>query len=159
MVEFTSVRQIGIVVNDLEETIRTYTEQLGCTEWYRFQILPEDLVKYPQIIRGKEKVVGFKGAKTLIGTVEFEFFESLQGETIYKEYIDEQPRNKGVQHIAFNTDNFQKAAEYLTSKYTPLQIGVTPTGMKVMLFDTYEDFGYSIEISGMLEDLNNGSEK
>lgn len=151
MVKFSSVRQIGIVVDDLEATIALYTEQFGCTEWSRFQILPEDLDKCPQIIRGEPRTVGFKGAKTMIGAVEFEFFESLVGETIYKEYIETQPRNKGIQHIAFNTEDFRAAAEYLSQKYAPLQLGVTPTGMKVMLFDSYDDLGYSVEISSIPE--------
>jgi len=150
MINFSGVRQVAIVVDDLEATIKTYTEKFGCVNWIRFQVVPEDLVKFPHIVRGKPRDVGFKGAKTKIGELEFEFFETISGETIYKEYIDTQPRKKGIQHISFNTDDFPATAEALCQQYEVLQEAETPTGMKVMLFDSYEELGYSIEIAYIL---------
>ena len=147
MHKFSGVRQVGIVVDNLDETVKLYSEKFGCENWIFFQVLPEDMEMFPHLIKGEPRSVGFKGAKAMIGNLEFEFFESLVGETIYKEYIDAQPRPKGIQHISFNTDDFPAAVEYLSSQYKVLQEAKTPTGMQVMLFDSYDELGYSIEIA------------
>jgi len=120
MISFGSVRQIGIIVDDLEDTIKLYSEKFGCANWVRYKVDPDDLVKYPHIIRGEPKNISIKVAKTHIGELEFEFIQTIDGDTIYKEYLDTQPRKNGIQHISFNTDDFSAAAEFLSRQYEVL---------------------------------------
>ena len=146
MNNFESVRQIGIAVDDLEETIKIYTEIFGCEKWTCYKVGPEELANYPQYIHGEQRDINLKVAKTFIGTLEFEFIETIYGETIQKEYLDTQPRKNGVQHISFNTNDFSSAAEFLGKKYEVISEAKTPSGWNVMFFDAYDDLGYAIEI-------------
>jgi len=146
MISFDSVRQIGIIVDDLEETIKIYTEKFGCENWVRYKVDPEDLVKYPHIIRGEPKDISIVVAKTCIGALEFEFIQTIFGDTIYNEYLETQPRKNGIQHISFNTDDFPAAVEFLSQQYEVLIEAKAPSGWEVKFFDTYDDLGYAIEI-------------
>ena len=147
---FKSVRQVGIAVDDLEDTIRIYTEKFGCENWIRYNVDPEEFDKYPTLTHGEPRNVRLVVAKTHIGDLELEFIQTIEGDTIYKEYLDTQPRRNGIHHISYNTDDFAAAAEFLRKQYDIVLEAETPSGFKVLLFDSFEELGYSIEIQYVL---------
>ena len=147
---FNSVRQVGIAVDNLEDTIKIYTEKFGCTNWIRYKVDSKDFDKYPHFTRGEQRIVSLIVAKTHIGELEFEFIQSIEGDSIYREYLDTQPRKNGVQHISFNTNDFSAAAEFLGKQYDIMLEAETPSGFKVMIFDSLDELGYATEIQYVL---------
>jgi len=91
----SKVDHIGIAVANLDETLRFYREILGLKVW-KTETNAEQKVKV---------------AFLPIGDTEFELLESTDPEGPIARFI--KSKGEGIQHIAFRTDNIEKALLHL----------------------------------------------
>lgn len=140
----TGVRQIGFVVEDLEAVLKYYSEELGFTEWTRFVMDEEALKACPHLTHGKPLPISFKGAKGMVGNIEFEFMQPVSDNTIYAEFLKE--NKPGMHHLYVEVTDFDEAYAEFSSKYEVIQTAITPFGTKIAYFDSFKELGYGLEI-------------
>jgi catechol 2,3-dioxygenase-like lactoylglutathione lyase family enzyme len=89
---------IGIVVRNLEETTRLYSEMLGVPRWHRWEVEREGLPVNPATAGHKGKIAiayGRAPGQTI------ELLQPVSGTSIWSEYLRE--HGEGVQHIGLWT--------------------------------------------------------
>lgn len=96
--------QIGIVVKDIDETIRYYEETFGIGPWAVFYGEPETCVD-----RGREITFKGKMAMARAGTVQLELIQILEGEGIHSDFLKE--NGEGVHHIGFFVRDVEERVE------------------------------------------------
>jgi catechol 2,3-dioxygenase-like lactoylglutathione lyase family enzyme len=75
-----------------------------------------------------------------IGTVTFEFFQPLEGDSIYQEYLDR--KGEGIIDIIFTVDDLESETAKLVGKGVPVIFSVKPAkGKAFACFDTRADGG------------------
>jgi len=96
-VKVTQIQQICIVVNDLQKTVENFWNILGIGPWAIFPfgcpVIP-DLKYY-----GKPAWGRYKGAVVQVGPIELEIFETIEGASVYQDWIDE--HGEGLHHAKF----------------------------------------------------------
>jgi catechol 2,3-dioxygenase-like lactoylglutathione lyase family enzyme len=93
--------QVGIVVKDIDETIRYYKEAFGIGPWAVFTGEPVECVE-------KGKRITFKGkmAMAQTGRVELELIQILEGRSFHSDFLEE--RGEGIHHIGFFVNDFEE---------------------------------------------------
>ena len=94
--DLNKVSQVAIVVNDIDKAMKFYWEELGVGPWKIWEYgypLTRDMT-----YRGKPVNHRFEGAETMLGGMGFELVMPLEGETIYKDFLDK--KGEGLHHIA-----------------------------------------------------------
>jgi methylmalonyl-CoA/ethylmalonyl-CoA epimerase len=109
---FTRFFQIGVVVKDLDKTIKRL-EAMGIGPWVD-PVLPLPPMVGEQLYRGKPIDMEIKLLGTHIGETELEIFEPVRGKSPWQEYQDS--HGDGIHHIAFYVDDYEKAVAELTKK-------------------------------------------
>ncbi len=95
------VRQIGLVVHDLEKAAATYYSTFGIGP---FSVVPE--VRFNGVIlRGRPTDSKIKVAFADSGPVQIELIQPLEGENIYTEFL--RSGREGLHHLGFEVDNFE----------------------------------------------------
>lgn len=96
-VKVSAIQQVCVVCNDLHQTMENYWNILGIGPWavldFGSPMVP-DLQYYGKPIWGR-----YRGAFCQVGPIEMELFETLEGDSIYQDWIDEQ--GEGLHHIKF----------------------------------------------------------
>ncbi|MEM2111330.1 MAG: VOC family protein [Candidatus Bathyarchaeia archaeon] len=95
MFEWREVNQIGIVVRDLKKTLEHYWKVLHVGPWELWTFAPPNLKD--ATYRGKPAMHKFRLAETMVGSVQIELIEPLEGPTIYQEFLDK--KGEGLHHI------------------------------------------------------------
>ena len=87
------VGQIGIVVKDIEATIRYYEDIMGIGPWAVFEGEPEWCLE-------DGKKVTYKGRMALAnsGPIQFELIQILEGRSLYGDVLGE---GEGLHHLGF----------------------------------------------------------
>jgi Glyoxalase/Bleomycin resistance protein/Dioxygenase superfamily len=95
------VRQIGLVVRDLEKAAALYYSTFGIGP---FSIVPE--VRFDGIIlRGRPTDSKIKVGFADSGPLQIELIQPVEGENIYTEFL--RSGNEGLHHLGFEVDNFE----------------------------------------------------
>jgi len=100
-VKAVTIQQVCIVVNDLQKTVESFWNILGIGPWAIFSFgspVSPDLKYY-----GKPAYGVYKGAVTQVGPIELELFETLEGPSVYQDWINEQ--GEGLHHMKFLTED------------------------------------------------------
>ncbi|MHA1271435.1 MAG: VOC family protein [Candidatus Helarchaeota archaeon] len=138
---FGTIRQLGFVFKNIDEKIKQFEELFGVS----FNRFEEKIKKniYKEKIEPYKLSFGF----TMIGDIQLEFIQPLEGETIYNSYLEE--RGEGFHHVGIYTDEFEKMIEELESKgFKQLTNGIV-AGQKFAYFDTLDKLGLIIELLAM----------
>jgi len=100
----SSFCQIGIVVNNIDETIDYYTKAFG------FGPYEIKYVDYPDATYYGE-TAGYRGKRAFfnLGNIEIELIELVDGKTIHEEFLKE--HGEGIHHIGFEVDNLVESRE------------------------------------------------
>jgi methylmalonyl-CoA/ethylmalonyl-CoA epimerase len=100
-----SISQVGMVVGDLESTMRRYHETFGWGPWniyeYRAPFL-QDLK-----LRGKPAEFTWVGAEAHAGDTWMELLQPLEGESPLKEWLDH--NGDGVHHLGYEAPDVETA--------------------------------------------------
>ncbi|HYB85881.1 MAG TPA: VOC family protein [Streptosporangiaceae bacterium] len=100
------ITQIAVVVRDMEQALKTYTETMGWGPWSVFDYKPP-LLHHTQV-RGKPVEFRMIGAETHLDGLDFELIQPVSGPSIYQEHLD--TYGEGVQHIAFMQHSYQDSS-------------------------------------------------
>jgi Glyoxalase/Bleomycin resistance protein/Dioxygenase superfamily len=143
---FTETGQIGIVVRDLDATLRRYVDDYGIGPWELFEVTPEnapDLRHDGQPIKGSTR-----SAVTMIGNVMWELTQPLDEQGIFARFLAE--KGEGVHHIALATSNFDEVVAEQIQRGITLPLSGSFSGVEVAYLPTDRDLGVILEIfSGM----------
>jgi catechol 2,3-dioxygenase-like lactoylglutathione lyase family enzyme len=109
-----NICQLGIVVKNIDETVKYFGEVFGIGP---FEIIQ---VNYTDATYHGEKV-GYCGKRAFgkMGPLQIELIELIDGKTIHEDFLNQ--RGEGLHHIAFETKNLKesiKKAEALGLKIT-----------------------------------------
>jgi hypothetical protein len=105
------ISQIGVVVKDLEKTMRMYHELLGWGPWNVYEHVAPTL--HDTHLHGKPAKYSMLCAETMVDGMGYELIQPLEGPNIYAEWLEE--HGEGVHHIAImkhtveESDAFRKA--------------------------------------------------
>ncbi len=137
--------QIGAIVNDLDATVKAFSEILGLGP-FRFVEWPPDR---PDIIStyynepGKFK---FREALIQIGSIELELIQPLEGDNIYSDFLNE--HGQGLHHLRFDVND----PEEFIKKMRHFDIEVIQSGSGTRLDTTWaylgteNIFGFTVEL-------------
>jgi len=111
--------QVGILVPDLEEGVRTYAEVFGLENWLIYTYSRESV---PDLsFRGKPANCSFRLAMAGSGP-QIELIQPLGGESVYTEWIE--ARGYGTQHLGFHVESLRGISDQLEERgILPVQTG------------------------------------
>jgi catechol 2,3-dioxygenase-like lactoylglutathione lyase family enzyme len=116
----TSVDQVAVVVRDLDEAVRRYSETLGIAPWRVYTFTPDWV--HDMTFRGREQPYSARLALGQIGDMMYELIEPLEGPSTYQEFLD--TRGEGLHHLGYVVDDLDAAiAEMETRGFPVLQSG------------------------------------
>jgi len=140
-----SAVQVGMVVRDIEATMRTLTELFGIGP-FRVVDCPPDERKDQQYLRGEPARFRTRQAFADLGHFELELIQPLEGTTIWSESLEQ--HGPGLHHIRFNTPDLEHVVKTLADR----GIGKTQEGAGIREgtywanFDTEKLLGFTLEI-------------
>jgi methylmalonyl-CoA/ethylmalonyl-CoA epimerase len=104
------ITQAGLIINDLSKIMENYWKIFGIGPW-AWVHCNSPLAHDAQF---KGKAVNFTGKVGFVGVggVELEPIEPITGESMYKEFLDE--NGQGLQHLQFIVDNTEETTKILT---------------------------------------------
>ena len=79
------VSQVSLVVNDLHRTMERYYEAFGWTGWRVFDHV--EPVHHGTELRGKPVPYSLRGAEVMVGDLNFELLEPLEGPSLWREFL------------------------------------------------------------------------
>src|SRR5256885_2793150 len=90
------ITQIAVVVRDMVQPLKPYTETLGWGPWSVFDYKPPRL--HDTGVMGEPVEYRMIGAEAMVDGLGFELIQPVSGPSIYQEFLD--AHGEGVQHIA-----------------------------------------------------------
>ena len=97
--------QVCILVPDLEKTVENFYHIFGIGPWH-FYTYGKPLVKR-MTRNGKPTEYKMKVALSYFGNMRLELIEPVEGDTVYKEFIEE--HGYGVHHLGILTENMEES--------------------------------------------------
>lgn len=140
------IRQIGFVVNNLDNVIDHYKQEMGKNDWIFYEFSEEDFADYPRYTHGKVIPVAAKIAKTQFENIELEFIKPMCNNSIYAEFLKD--HSPGFHHLQLEVENFDDSFNFYKNRgYEVIQYGISKRGVKIAYFDTFNVLGYYLEIA------------
>jgi catechol 2,3-dioxygenase-like lactoylglutathione lyase family enzyme len=114
------IRQIALIVPDLEAGVRAYHDALGIGPWNVYTIGAPSMTG--MTYRGEPADFRIRHALAFSGEVMIELVQPLEGRNIWQEYLD--ARGASLHHIAFYVDDFDAATATMRERgWQPVQAG------------------------------------
>lgn len=142
---FRQAIQIGVVVRDLDATMKGLTEVFGIGP-FRVMDCPPPGREDRQFYRGAPARFRTRQAFADLGSIELELIQPVEGKTIWSDFLAE--RGPGIHHIRFNVPDHEAVSSYLRGK----GVGITQEGAGIrdgthwINYDTESLLGFVIEI-------------
>ena len=134
-----SVDQVGMVVRDLDTTIKNYQEVLGIN--FPDVSAPD---YFNRVYRGKPENFRMRIGKTMMGGLQLELIQSLEGKTPYAEFLEKW--GEGIHHLGFYVNNLDERV----AAFKKLGVGILMSGERVgakfVYMDTEPLLGIIIEL-------------
>lgn len=143
--------QAGVVVDDLEATVKFYAEELGIGPWKISRYKDQDGNILSMLARGWTGGVMNQG-------FEIELFDKHYLMPMQAEFYEK--HGQGIQHLCFSCEDFLATREELMKKFpvifdTCMQ-GYNKDMMNSVYFDATKEIGMVIEISEIPTGANEG---
>ena len=122
------VSQVGIIVKDLEKSMKNYSDFFGIT--FPKIFVPE---YHKKAYKGKPADFRIKVALGMMGPLQIELIQVLQGPTVYDELLEK--KGGGLHHLGFDVKDLDKKVEALKN----LGVGVLMSGERVGARFAYMD--------------------
>jgi methylmalonyl-CoA/ethylmalonyl-CoA epimerase len=139
---FSETVQIGIVVRELESTMRRYVEEYGIGPWEVHEFAAgsaEDLHEH-----GRPVERSWRLATTMVGQVEWELIEPRDDESDYARFLAE--KGEGVHHIAVAPADYDRAVAAEVKRGRAAVLSGMFGGFRVAYLPTEHDLGVIVEI-------------
>jgi 4-hydroxyphenylpyruvate dioxygenase-like putative hemolysin len=119
--------QIGVVVADMDKAISYYSTTFGLGPFTAYEFIPEKhwFMEEPSY---HKSLLG----KAMWGNIELELIKPLEGRSLFKDFLE--TRGEGVQHLGFNTPNYDEMFEQFK------KAGFKPLMRAESYVDTYKGF-------------------
>jgi methylmalonyl-CoA/ethylmalonyl-CoA epimerase len=142
---FHGTVQLGIVVRDLEATVRRYEDDYGIGPWRFDRIDLGEANNYREYGRPVER--SNRVAFATVGGVMWELIEPLDEDGIYARFLAE--KGEGVHHVAVATPVFEETVAR-AEREDGLMLRCEHGGIDIAYLDTQRDLGVVLEVfSGM----------
>ncbi|MFN8589914.1 MAG: VOC family protein [Thermomicrobiales bacterium] len=141
---FTQVRQIGIVVRDLETAIWHYSNDYGIGPWQRHERLTPENAADVRIHGQPAPLWNVAAASAMVGDVMWELIEPRDEKSIFADFLAK--TGGGVHHLAVTTPNFDAAVAASEQGGEALALSGTFSGIRVAYLPTDRDLGVILEI-------------
>jgi methylmalonyl-CoA/ethylmalonyl-CoA epimerase len=143
---FTATMQIGIVVRDLDATLRRYVDDFGIGPWEIFEVNPGNA---PDLKHDGEPLeASTRAAVAMVGGVMWEVIQPLDDQGIFARYLAE--KGEGVHHIAVATPDFDAVVAGQLQRGRTLPLSGRHSGIDIAYLPTDRDLGVILEVfSGM----------
>lgn len=145
--------QVGLVVRDLDETMRQFKLLLGAEPDRVIEKSPS--APGPKYYLGEERDFYQRAALYNMNGIEFEILQPYNDRSALTDFLDE--HGEGIHHVAFDTDNFDAFVKHLKSNGVHLvQTGPNSRhpALKWGFFDTNKKLGTMIEVTNFQEVAN-----
>lgn len=136
--------QICVVTRDIFRTLSQFV-RIGVGPW-RIYTFDSTTVK-DQTFRGKSQSQSLKLALAWSGTTFWEVIQPLEGESIYKEWLEE--HGEGIHHVAQDCKGIplsERISEFERRGYKVTQSGCHMGQVKFAYLDTEASTGFAIEL-------------
>ena len=113
------ISQVALVVNDLEKSMREYTEAMGWGPWNIYEYKPPRI--HDILVRGNPQEFTWIGAETPVGSTYVELLQPLEGPSIFRQFLDQ--RGEGLHHIGYwakTMDEADAIRDMFKARGTPL---------------------------------------
>jgi methylmalonyl-CoA/ethylmalonyl-CoA epimerase len=139
---FTETVQIGIVVRDLERSMRRYAGEYGIGPWEIYEFAAGGAEDFHEHGRPVERA--WRLATTMVGQVQWELIEPRDDESDYARFLAE--KGEGVHHIAVAPADYDRALAAEAEKGRDAVLSGTFGGFRVAYLPTEHDLGVIVEI-------------
>jgi catechol 2,3-dioxygenase-like lactoylglutathione lyase family enzyme len=140
------VAQIGIIVQDLDSTVRRYHEVFGISPWH-FYTYEKPLVK-EMTYYGEPANYSMRLALSYFGPMRIELIEPGEGESIYHDFVKE--HGYGIHHLGLLTENMNESIQEARSVGIEMIMDGAGFGLDgdghYAYLDTEKDFGVTLEL-------------
>ena len=112
------IKQFAVVVHDLDDAVRHWTEKLGIGPWTAYRLEPPRLQEMRYF--GEDVTFSLRHALAWQGEVQFELVQPLSGPSIFRDQLDRS--GEGLHHVGkFVSDHPAAVAEAIANGFLPLQ--------------------------------------
>lgn len=142
---FKTAIQVGVVVSDLDQSMRALTQIFGIGP-FRIVECPPPGREDKQLYHGAPTAFRTRQAFADLGTIELELIQPVEGRTIWSDFLAE--RGPGIHHLRFNVPDHQALTAFLqTHGIAPTQEGAgIREGSYWVNYNTEQLLGFIIEI-------------
>jgi len=122
-IKVSELFQVGVVVRDLENSMRHYESILGIGPW---EVVEVDSSSADMTYHGKPVQHRFTAAITTLGSMQLELLQPVEGDNIYGDFLKE--HGEGIHHLGHvRVDNVDEAVQTLETEGFPcIQGGRSP---------------------------------
>ncbi|MCE5200481.1 MAG: VOC family protein [Armatimonadota bacterium] len=108
---FNDLVQVGVVVSDVDATIKVLSEVFGLGPFRVFDWPSEDRPDLRRFYHGEPADFTARMAFAEIGPIELELIQPMGGPSVWGDYLKE--HGPGIHHIRFNVDEYESVTDYL----------------------------------------------
>lgn len=112
---FTKLLQIGIVVKDLDKTVKTYADKYGIGPWSFYE--QRDILTHC-ISYGKAAEINIKVACAFLDGLELELIQPMDDDNMYAEFVKE--HGGGLHHLAFDIEDCTQTLNFFRKENVPV---------------------------------------
>lgn len=114
------INQVGLVVKDVQETAANYSRVLGIGPWVYYDYVSPFI--HDRKYHGKPVEAKERAARTMVGEVELELCQPVEGNSIYQDFLSE--HGEGLHHLQLSVDDVEETVGILSGQGFPsLQSG------------------------------------
>lgn len=107
-----SLFQVGIVVKDLEATVKVYNDKYGIGPWSFYTMDPSTITD--MVSDGEKRKYGCRIAVAKLGDTEIELIQPTDEHSRHARFLRE--KGEGIEHLAFGFDDYKETKKYLLDK-------------------------------------------
>jgi len=143
IVEFSKVSQVALVVRNLRESMRHYWEALGVGPWPVWAFDSSNLADMTP--HGKPGDYSFRVGMAYVGDVSIELVEPLQGESIFKEFLNR--KGEGIHHLKCSSQDAERIVEQFKKKGGKVLQSAKIGDAAFHYLDTESELGFILELA------------
>ncbi len=140
-----NITQISLAVRDLKATMEHYHRAFGWSDWKVYD--HHEPLHHGTELRGQSVAYNLRGAEVMVGSMNFELLQPVEGPSLWKEFI--QSRGEGIASIAVMFDTLEES-DAVKQEFQKRGIEVTMRAqigehIEYYYLDTQDRFGCLIE--------------
>jgi methylmalonyl-CoA/ethylmalonyl-CoA epimerase len=141
---FNGIFQIGIVVEDLDATVKVYSDKYGIGPWDYYTM--DEKTMSETISDGEERTYSCIMAAARIGNAELELIQPTDDHSRHARFLRE--KGEGVEHVAlaFDGSTYEDTRDHLVGLGLEVTTAGTWNDSRFEFFNTQDDLKFDLEI-------------